>query len=78
MCAVKAVFRASARAADARRARRSAIVPMAARISLLSVPAGAARRASAAYPIPSDSLPFASRRKRTTAASSGVLAGSTR
>ena len=78
MCAVSVALRASARIADARRASRSAIVPIAASTSLVSAPAGAARSVSAAYPIPSDSLPFASLRKRTTAASSGVLAGSRR
>ena len=78
MCAVNVALRASARIADARRASRSAIVPIAARISLVSAPAGAARKASAAYPIPSDSLPLPSRRKRTIAASSGVLAASSR
>jgi len=50
----------------------------AASISLVSVPAGAARKASAAYPIPSDSPPFASRKNRTTAVNSCVLAGSSR
>jgi hypothetical protein len=48
MCAVSVALRASARVAEARRAKRSAIVPIAAMISLVFAPAGAARRASAA------------------------------